>query len=270
MISLKHAAITAIGLTGLLSLGACSTVPNALSGKFASVTPQQAQTGQDKGYAVRWGGLIVDTKPGKTQTCFRVMGTLLGSNGEPLAASQSNLQGRFLACAKGFYDPQLYSRGRRITLVGTINDLQHEKVGNYEYPYPRLEANVVYLWPREPVRPQTNVYYMNGWWGPYGGWGWWPWLGYSTWGAPLPYDRDPGNTYPHDPPHATPPPDRMEPRAPHPAGRPQLERPLPRDFAPIHGFHPQANPPRPERLAPPITHNFINHDRGPRHHPPMA
>lgn len=260
MISLKQSAIAIIGLGGVLALGACATTPAPLKGQFAPVTPRQAQSGQYTGTAVRWGGLIVDTTPGKADTCFRVMGTRLASNGEPLVTSQSDFEGRFLACARGFFDPELYARGRQVTFIGTVTGIQHEKVGNYDYPYPRIEASVLYLWPKEVVRPQTNVYYMNGWWGSYDTWGWWPWIS-----APMPYYRYPDLDEPRRPPQdrpqsepASPPqkperPNLQRPKTPRPADRPPRQPPsLPATPAPSHSpAQPVQRPTRPVRPARP-------------------
>lgn len=287
MISLKQTTVAIAALTGVLALGACATTPSPLSGKFSSVTPREAQSGHDQGEPVRWGGVIVTTEPGKTETCFRMLATPLGRTGKPAKATQSNFQGRFLACAKGYYEPELYARGRRVTFVGTIDGLTHEKIGKYDYPYPRIQATVVYLWPREVVHPQTNVYYMNGWWGPYGGFNWWPWWGYSTWGAPPPYYRYPDP----DPPHKSHSPSNSNPvqpqtrprrpRSPRPAGRPLRQSPLhqaPLPRAPASAPPPRVNPPQPPappsqpaRPAPPPSTGGRSHGGGgghPHHGPP--
>ncbi len=281
MISLKQSVVAIIGLGGLLSLGACATTPSPLKGSFTAVTEDQAQSGQYTGATVRWGGLVVDTTPGKTDTCFRVMGTRLAGNGEPLTGNQSDFEGRFLACAKGFFDPELYARGRHVTFIGTITRIQHEKIGNYDYPYPRIQASVVYLWPRDVVRPYTNVYYMNGWWGPYGTWGWWPWLG-----APMPYYRYPDSDDrhrrpPHQHPHSKPAPPAQKPvwpnlqrpKKPRPAGRPLRYGPR---FPARTSAPPQHTPSRPEvtparsvrptRPNPPET----RHHPSTAHHPRQA
>lgn len=274
MTSLKQATLAALALTGLLSLGACATAPGPLSGHFPPIVPQQAQSGQYLGETVRWGGVIVTTKPGKHETCFRVMGLRLGRDGRPLATNQPNFDGRFLACAKGFFDPQLYARGRRVTFVGTITRVQQEKVGNYNYPYPRLAASVVYLWPHRRVR-RTHAYFMNGWWAPYGTWGWWPWAGFSTWDdAPPPYYRayDPHSGH-RDPPaprlrhrhvHATPPhhasasPSRVRSRRPHLSS---WKHPVP----PSHPLSAPADPPQrvQHKPAPPQRIRLAHHPRRP-------
>jgi outer membrane lipoprotein len=51
-------------------------------------------------------------------------------------------------------------------------------VGEFDYAYPRVEADVVYLWPKRPIR----VNYPPGFYDPFWGPGWGP--GYYGWGNP--------------------------------------------------------------------------------------
>ena len=166
-----------------LSLSACATL-TPVSGKFPPITPRQSQTGAEDGKVVRWGGTIIHAQPEATKTCFKVLAFRLHSDGRPKTRQGVSDQGRFLACAPGFYDPELYSPGREITFIGTISGVRTEKVGGFDYPYPKLQASQVYLWPlRLPARVSRTVYIDSGfgwgWGGPYfwGGPGWW-------WGYP--------------------------------------------------------------------------------------
>ena len=56
-------------------------------------------------------------------------------------------QGRFIACRSGFYDPDVFKAGREITITGAIDKFENGKIGDYDYRYPILSADVVYLWP---------------------------------------------------------------------------------------------------------------------------
>lgn len=133
---------------------------------------------------VRWGGQIIDTKPGPQETCFYVLQRPLDDQARPVAASSdSETQGRFVACRAGFYDPEVFTRGRDITVTGVIQGTTSEKIGEYNYAYPRVQANVVYLWPK---RVAVNYYgpgYYDPFWGPYWGPGWGPWGGWGGWGG---------------------------------------------------------------------------------------
>lgn len=128
-----------------LLLAGCVTAPKALQGEFAMVEPGQAAREGRVGERVRWGGRIVTVSPEATRTCFEVVGVRLGSDGRPLAKDQSS--GRFLACRAGFYDPEVFLPGREVTITGQVDGHEDRKVGEYDYRYPRLAADVVFLWP---------------------------------------------------------------------------------------------------------------------------
>ena len=167
---------------GTVLLASCATVPKELAGSYADITPQQASNGGVSGTAVRWGGTIIQTEPSQADTCFYVLGKPLASNDARPEAMRDSI-GRFVACKHGFYDPEVYAKGREITVSGMLRGVVTRKVGNYEYPYPRVAANVVHLW---PLRVAYNRGYYNGWndpfWGP--GWG----GGWGGWGGPWGYD----------------------------------------------------------------------------------
>ncbi|HTV86568.1 MAG TPA: Slp family lipoprotein [Dyella sp.] len=168
-------------------LAACATVPQPLQGNYApNVTSLTAQQGNASGTQVRWGGEIISTEPGQQSTCFYVLSRPLDSQARPTRTGNNDSQGRFVACRAGFYDPEVFARGREITVTGTIQGTMTRKVGDYNYSYPRVEANVVYLWPKRPVGYYGYPYYGPGWydpfWGPYWG-GPWGWGGYWGWGG---------------------------------------------------------------------------------------
>jgi outer membrane lipoprotein len=170
--------------TAVASLAACATVPQPLQGTFTqvnSVSAQQEGSGAS-GAQVRWGGQIIETKPGPQETCFYVLQRPLDDQARPQTAnSDSETQGRFVACRAGFYDPEVFTRGRDITVTGVIQGAMSEKIGEYNYAYPRVEANVVYLWPKR-VAVNYGPGYYDPFWGPYWGPGWGPW-GWGGWGG---------------------------------------------------------------------------------------
>ena len=149
----------------LLTLSACATIPRELqSGEpFAATTPQQAQSGDHDGERVRWGGAIIRAAPQNEQTCFEMMGLTLDSSAEP--RSDDHSIGRFIACAKGFYEPALYSAGRFVTFTGHIDGTEQQKIGEYMYSFPRLKADAVHLWPKRPN--VVYVPYYDPFWDPF-------------------------------------------------------------------------------------------------------
>jgi outer membrane lipoprotein len=148
------------------ALTACATAPKPLQGQFSTLLPTDAANHDATGELVRWGGRIVSVEPRSQSSCFEIVGAPLASNGRPRDVDRS--EGRFIACRNGFYDPQVFEAGREVTVSGRIDGSETHKVGDYDYHYPRVAADVVYLWPE---RRESDDYFMFrpslsfGWWG---------------------------------------------------------------------------------------------------------
>ncbi len=148
-----------------LGLAACASVPKPLTGEFSQVTLQNAS--QADGSRVRWGGEIIETVPGSDHTCIYALSRPLDRQARPQAGKDS--MGRFVACRRGFYDPEIFAKGREITVTGSLDGSLTRKVGQYDYAYPRINADTVYLWPRpKPISPyayRDSIFY-DPFWGP--------------------------------------------------------------------------------------------------------
>src|SRR5262249_22563272 len=160
-------------LVVLLSLAACARPPAPLQGAFSPLATGAALQPGTVGEHVRWGGQIVSTTPQNESTCFEVVSKPLDQRARPRWTDQTD--GRFVACAPGFYDPSVYEPGREITVAGRVEAPTNGKVGAADYTFPSMLADTVYLWPKRV--PRQLAYYP--YWGPYpywyGGWGgpWW-------------------------------------------------------------------------------------------------
>ncbi|MEE7547124.1 Slp/YeaY family lipoprotein [Xanthomonas sp. Kuri4-1] len=161
-----------------LSLAACATAPKPLQGQFTPVSPRDSVASPQVGSPVRWGGKIIETQPGQGQTCFQLISRPLNASGRPDSSSADASDGRFVACRAGFYDPAVFEPGREVTFIGHIAGYQDTKIGEYDYKLPKIDADVVYLW---PVVRQVEVVpaYPYGPWGPWDPWG--PRWGYRGW-----------------------------------------------------------------------------------------
>lgn len=150
-----------------LLLAACATQPVPLQGDYLPVTAQQAAAGDHTGTAVRWGGRVIEVQPGADSTCFTVLSSRLDASGRPWSGS-SGQDGRFMACRGGFYDPAVFAQDREVTFTGRIAGYENQRIGEYDYRLPRIDADVVYLWPeREDVRVihyDPWPYYHSPWW----------------------------------------------------------------------------------------------------------
>ena len=157
-----------------LALAACATQPKPLQGQYDAIAPQDAAAGSHLGAHVRWGGRIIQAEPGPDRTCFEVISTRLDGSGRPLRSSDET-GGRFIACRSGFYDPAVFAPDREVTFTGRVDGTETRKIEDYDYTFPRLDADVVYLW---PLRDRVDTIYRNGWgygprpWGWSVGWGW--------------------------------------------------------------------------------------------------
>ena len=157
--------LATLGLAAAL-LAACATAPQPLQGQFTPLTPRDATDRDSTGTVVRWGGRVVQVEPRENQTCFEMLSTGLDSNGRPQWRTD-NVGGRFIACRTGFYDPALFERNREVTFTGRISGYDTRKVGGYDYRFPHVDADVVYLW---PVRERVDVITRPA---PWPWWGWW-------------------------------------------------------------------------------------------------
>lgn len=165
-----------VSVVGALALSGCATIPQPLQGNYAPVSLESAQSGSAAAAPVRWGGQIIQTEPREQQTCFYVLAEPLDSQARPKGGEES--LGRFVACKQGFYDPEVFAKGREITVTGTLDGTVQHKIGQFDYTYPKVDANNVYLWKPRPMYA-ANPY-------PYGPWG--PWGGFcdpfwSPWGC---------------------------------------------------------------------------------------
>ncbi len=166
-------------LAATLTLAACATAPKPLQGQFSEVSPRDSVAQQQTGTPVRWGGRIIETTPGPGETCFQLISRPLNGTGRPVTTSSDASDGRFLACRAGFYDPAVFEPGRDVTFIGRVTGYETTRIGEYDYRLPRLQADVVYLWPVQREVEVVPAYPYGPWgpaWGPRWGWGyrgWW-------------------------------------------------------------------------------------------------
>lgn len=151
----------------LFVLNGCATTPVPLRGDYSDITPREAQNAASSptGMEVRWGGAITDVTPGKSQTCFIILSRPLDNTGRPEDTDAT--LGRFIACSKGFFDPVVYAQKREVTVKGTLAGNETRKVGEYEYHYPRVDASLIYLWPRREENYPVYYPYYYPYYGPF-------------------------------------------------------------------------------------------------------
>ena len=143
-------------LTALL-LSACTIIPEQLEGEYSALKAENV-TEKNLQTPVRWGGVILETRPEADHTCFEILTRQLESSMRPKVSDQSD--GRFIACKPGFYDPEVFKKNREVTLTGKIIYIDVRKVGEFDYHFPVVDIEFMSLWPK-----RRNPRYYN--YGPY-------------------------------------------------------------------------------------------------------
>jgi outer membrane lipoprotein len=118
-----------------------------------------------KGKTVILGGYILETQNLVDKSIVKVLQVPLGFGENPKSKDMS--QGRFIILQKGFLDPEVYKKDRKITVAGTVTGIVTEKVNHFAQPYLEIESREIYLWPKD------EYYY--------------PYPYYSPWYYPFPY-----------------------------------------------------------------------------------
>lgn len=147
-------------------LSACASQPAPLQGEYLPLTPREAGERDATSATVRWGGRIVNVEPKPNMTCFEMLSGRLDVYGRP-SWSGEDTGGRFIACRTGFYDPAVFEKNRDVTFTGRIDGYENRQIGGYDYRFPYVAADVVYLWPK---RDRVNVVTRPA---PWPWWGWW-------------------------------------------------------------------------------------------------
>lgn len=162
-------------LIGLL-VSSCTTIPEQLQGDYTSLVPKDT-TEADLETAVRWGGVILETRPEDEYTCFEILAKQLQTSMRPEKSDQAD--GRFIACKPGFYDPEVFKKSREVTVTGRIIHIDVRKVGEYDYHFPVVDFDFMILWPKR----RDRVYY--GHYGMYRPYYWhYPYYGRHYWRYP--------------------------------------------------------------------------------------
>ncbi len=122
-----------------------------------------------QGEMVIWGGVIIETQNLTNGTSLTLLEAPLDSQGFPEDAEHS--RGRFMARTSAYLDPEVYQKGRKVTVAGEVVGKEVRALGETQYRYPVLSVRELHLW-KEPER-------VYGW--PYGPYYWGPPLWYWDW-----------------------------------------------------------------------------------------
>lgn len=143
-------------LVPVFLVAGCVSVPEPLEGEYPDFYPDQT-TERSVGAQVRWGGTVVETRPGQDATCVEILARPLDQQLRPMLTDDSH--GRFQACREDFLDPEVFTNGREVTVVGEISGFTEGEVGEYTYRYPQLASESIYLWTDERQLTRHYPYY---------------------------------------------------------------------------------------------------------------
>lgn len=102
---------------------------------------------------VRWGGTIVDvTNTEDNKTRVEIVSRPLQRSGRPI--NDDRTDGRFIAEFNEFLDPEIYTTGRDLSVIGTVADTVEGRIGNTSYRFPLLQVTNYRYW--KPLPPQRQ------------------------------------------------------------------------------------------------------------------
>ena len=167
----------------ILALSACTTIPEQIQGEFTEISPARVEPGVF-GSNVRWGGVILDSKNRDNGTCFEILSRDLDKYLRPRVEDQT--AGRYIACKSGFHDPAVFTKGREVTMTGSVQAIETRKLDDFDYRYPIMEVDNLVLWQK-----RRNIVVYRGFNDPF--YDPWYWRG-PYWGH-FPYHRRPFPMY---------------------------------------------------------------------------
>lgn len=141
----------------------CSSFPKSVRvsdvDQLPSLHQLQKNTAAHRDETVVLGGIIVDVINNDNQTTLEILELKLFASGRPRSDTDAS-QGRFRVTFDSFLEPQIYAKGRAITVRGTVDDLVEGHIGNHPYKFIHLRGTGYHLWPEQPDEVQVR-YYMG-------------------------------------------------------------------------------------------------------------
>ena len=157
----------ALAMLSILATGCAGPASRPETGADSlALTQVSANPGTYAGRQVHWGGSIERLENHAQETWLEIVERPLSGNGPPRESDQSG--GRFIAKVAGFLDPVIYTRGRSVTITGTVEGDSSRKIGDFDYRYVTVSAASARLWqPRAPVPVRYYDPFWSDPWFPY-------------------------------------------------------------------------------------------------------
>ena len=148
----------------ILIIAGCAHAISRQNRKTAlkDLTPESILEGFEtcKGRLVLMGGEIIETRNLERETLIEILQKPLSRfTGRPI--EKPTYGGRFLVRYDGFKDPAVFSKGREITVAGTVVGKEVSKIGDMRYTHVVLQDKETHLWPE---RIEYRYIYPPFWW----------------------------------------------------------------------------------------------------------
>ncbi len=165
--------------TLLVALSGCASYPVSKNlrqeAKPVTLAQVAANPGAYTGTIVIWGGRVIQTANDTNGGSLYVLQLPLNRYETPTWHGPSS--GRFIARSKDFIDPEVFKKGRLVTIAGEVTGVVTKPVQTVQYAHPVVGIRELHPWHVVSHPP----YFPGGYWGWYGpGWygpGWYgpPW-----------------------------------------------------------------------------------------------
>jgi outer membrane lipoprotein len=140
----------------------CAVMPKEMTREAALQRPFREMVEQSErfvGRTVIFGGYVVSVDNMKSGTKIEVVQAPLGVGQQPKAKDRS--EGRLIVEHDGFLDPEIYTKDRVITVGGIMSGSSKTDQSQLPYPYIRIRAQKLHLWPVVKPQPVDPFWYRD-------------------------------------------------------------------------------------------------------------
>lgn len=157
-----HGLLRGLTILALLVAAACAKPKADDPSIDKSLTPARvlADIAAARGHKVRWGGVIVSSTNLKEASQLEILAYPLDDDGRP--ERDDAPLGRFIAMKPGYLETVDYAPGRLVTVVGPVQEIRTQKLGEADYRYPVIAADEVKLWQIRAPRNEPRFHFGIG------------------------------------------------------------------------------------------------------------
>lgn len=114
-----------------------------------------------RGKIIALGGVIVEATNKDEGTLLEIYQTRTDHRGIPIDLDVS--KGRYLIFYRELLDPEIFRKGRKVTIAARVEGERMGRVGEVDYMYPFLTALEIHLWEERPRYEPYPWGYQDPW-----------------------------------------------------------------------------------------------------------